>query len=162
MTHWFANDEQPWNIVNISRSECKFCGKNIKYDLGDNNKLYDGDTILNKETVKDCDILINNAALNISGNFNDLSMEQIDRMIQLNFVIPVMMVHDILNRFEDKKIIFVFIASLSNYVYYPYSSVYGSTKIGLTNFARSLGIELFSKEKYNGSDVYCLSRTYRH
>ncbi|UUY02458.1 SDR family NAD(P)-dependent oxidoreductase [Svornostia abyssi] len=91
----------------------------------------------------DADVLIANAALPATGLISELTVEQIDRMLDVNLRAPVMMaqrmVPGMLSRGAGHL---VFISSLSGKVPSAHSSIYNATKFGMRGFAGALREEL--------------------
>lgn len=89
------------------------------------------------------DIFIHNAGINAVGHFQNMSIQEQERVISLNFTAPMQITTALL---QAQKILpngtLVFLSSLSHYVSYPGASAYAASKSGLASYARSLSIAL--------------------
>jgi short-subunit dehydrogenase len=94
----------------------------------------------------DVDLLVANAALPGSGRFDDLTAEQVDRILSVNLRAPLMLTHALLPRMLERGSgNLVYIASISGKVPAGGASVYSATKFGLRGFAFSLHEEVRAK-----------------
>jgi len=96
---------------------------------------------------KPVDVLINNAGVNFSGRLSYLSDEQIDTILRVNVVGPILLTIACLRKNTELDVAppaLCFISSMSHYFSYPGSSVYGSSKEAVTSFAKSLGFAFSS------------------
>ena len=85
------------------------------------------------------DVVVANAALPASGLLEDLSAEQIDRMLDVNLRAPIMLARALAPSMAARgRGHMVFIASLSGKTAGPASSLYSATKFGLRGFALGL------------------------
>jgi short-subunit dehydrogenase len=84
----------------------------------------------------DVDVFVANAAVPASGDFTELSQEQIDRMLEINLRAPVMLARSLAPRMIERRSgHMVFVSSLSGKVASASSSIYSATKFGLRGFA---------------------------
>jgi short-subunit dehydrogenase len=91
----------------------------------------------------DADVLIANAALPATGLISELSVEQIDRMLDVNLRAPIMMAQRMVPAMlAAGRGHIVFMSSLSGKVSSAYSSLYNATKFGMRGFAGALREEL--------------------
>jgi short-subunit dehydrogenase len=91
----------------------------------------------------DVDILIANAALPGSGWLDSLTMEQIDRALDVNLRAPIAMTHALSPQMAERgRGHLVFISSLSGKTATAGSSIYNATKFGLRGFALAMRSEL--------------------
>ena len=92
---------------------------------------------------KPIDVLIHNAGINAVGRFPDISIENHEQVIAVNFYAPMRLTASLLkaNRMAKGASI-AFISSLSHYTSYPGAATYSTTKSGLASYARSLSIAL--------------------
>jgi short-subunit dehydrogenase len=87
----------------------------------------------------DTDILVNNAALPATGDLLELSIDQIDRMLDVNLRAPIVLARGIgAAMAERRRGHIVFISSLAGKAGSPLSSMYSATKFGLRGFGQSL------------------------
>jgi short-subunit dehydrogenase len=91
----------------------------------------------------DIDVFVANAALPASGDFTELTQEQIDRMLEVNLRAPVALAHALApGMIERRRGHMVFISSLAGKTASPASSIYSATKFGLRGFALGLRADL--------------------
>jgi short-subunit dehydrogenase len=84
----------------------------------------------------DVDVFVANAAVPASGDFTELSQEQIDRMLEINLRAPVTLARSLAPRMIERRSgHMVFVSSLSGKVASASSSIYSATKFGLRGFA---------------------------
>ena len=92
---------------------------------------------------KPIDVLIHNAGINAVGRFSDISIENHERVIAVNFYAPMLLTTALLKADQiTKGASIAFISSLSHYTSYPGAATYAATKSGLASYARSLSIAL--------------------
>lgn len=112
--------------------------QSVAVDLADRAQL---DGLLAEHGT--ADVLIANAALPATGLITELTTEQIDRMLDVNLRVPIMMaqrmVPGMLGRGRGH---IVFMSSLSGKVSSAHSSMYNATKFGMRGFAGALREEL--------------------
>jgi short-subunit dehydrogenase len=110
----------------------------IACDLADRHAVED---LVAKSS--DTDILVNNAALPATGHFLDLSVEQIDRILDVNLRAPIVLTRGIATAMaERRRGHVVFISSLSGKAGSPLSSLYNATKFGLRGLGQGLRHDL--------------------
>ena len=91
------------------------------------------------EEAGELDVVVANAALPASGLLDDLSPEQIDRMLDVNLRAPIVLARALAPVLAARGHgHLVFIASLSGKTAGPASSMYSATKFGLRGFALGL------------------------
>lgn len=91
----------------------------------------------------DVDILVANAALPAAGALDTYSVEQIDRALDVNLRVPIVMARELAPAMAargDGHLLFV--SSLSGKAPSPQSTLYNATKFGLRGFALALRAEL--------------------
>jgi short-subunit dehydrogenase len=89
------------------------------------------------------DVLVANAALPASGLLDDLTEEQIDRMLDVNLRAPIMLARALAPAMAaGGRGHLVFVSSLSGRAATPASSMYSATKFGLRGFALALRQDL--------------------
>ncbi|HEV7937753.1 MAG TPA: SDR family NAD(P)-dependent oxidoreductase [Solirubrobacteraceae bacterium] len=89
------------------------------------------------------DILVANAALPGSGKLDSLSMEQIDRALEVNLRAPIAMAHALVPEMVARgRGHLLFMSSLSGKAATAGSSIYNATKFGLRGFAGAMRAEL--------------------
>jgi short-subunit dehydrogenase len=94
----------------------------------------------------DVDILVANAALPGSGWLDSLTLEEIDRALDVNLRAPIAMTHALAPQMTKRgRGHLVFISSLSGKTATAGSSIYNATKFGLRGFALAMRAELAPK-----------------
>jgi short-subunit dehydrogenase len=84
----------------------------------------------------DVDVFVANAAVPASGEFTELSQEQIDRMLEINLRAPIALARSLAPRMIERRSgHMVFVSSLAGKVASGASSIYSATKFGLRGFA---------------------------
>ena len=92
---------------------------------------------------KPIDVLIHNAGINAVGRFSEISIENHEQVVAVNFYAPMLLTAALLKADRIAKgASIVFISSLSHYTSYPGAATYAATKSGLASYARSLSIAL--------------------
>jgi len=91
------------------------------------------------EESADVDILVANAALPASGDIFSFSVEEIDRALDVNLRVPIVLARRIGERMAERGSgHIVLISSLAGKSGQPRSSIYSATKFGLRGFAQGL------------------------
>jgi short-subunit dehydrogenase len=89
------------------------------------------------------DILVANAALPGSGKLDSLTMEEIDRALEVNLRAPIAMAHALVPEMVKRGSgHLLFMSSLSGKAATAGSSIYNATKFGLRGFAGAMRAEL--------------------
>jgi short-subunit dehydrogenase len=98
------------------------------------------------EKVKEVDILILNAGLPATGTFQDMSLEDMKKALQVNLYAPMELAKLFLpSMLENKSGHIVFVSSLSGKAAVTGSSVYSATKFGLRGLAFGMRADLYDK-----------------
>ena len=96
-----------------------------------------------KELTRKSDILINNAGFGMNGRFLTAAHAQVERMFQLNFVVPSILSQEAAKVFKVKGTGGIMnVASIAGMVPTPFHAAYSATKAGLLNFTEGLHSEL--------------------
>jgi short-subunit dehydrogenase len=91
----------------------------------------------------DVDILVANAALPGSGALDSFSVEQIDRALDVNLRVPIVMAHELAPAMAKRGAgHLLFVSSLSGKAATAHATLYNATKFGLRGFALALRAEL--------------------
>lgn len=89
------------------------------------------------------DILVANAALPGSGRVEDYSVQEVDRVLDVNLRAPIVLAQGLLPRMIERHSgQLVFISSLSGKAATPNTSLYNASKFGLRGFASALRADL--------------------
>jgi short-subunit dehydrogenase len=89
------------------------------------------------------DILLANAALPASGPLDSFTVEQIDRALEVNLRVPIVMAHALAPAMVERgRGHLLFMSSLSGKTATAGSSIYNATKFGLRGFAMAMRAEL--------------------
>ena len=100
------------------------------------------------------DILVANAALPAAGALDTYTVEQIDRALDVNLRVPIVMARELAPAMAARGGgHLLFVSSLSGKAASPESTLYNATKFGLRGFALALRAELRSKSV--GVSVVC-------
>lgn len=91
----------------------------------------------------DVDIAVLNAALPGSGRLDSFSLDEMDRVLDVNLRAPIVLAHELAPPMVERgRGSIVFISSLSGKAAAPGGSMYSATKFGMRGFALSLRAEL--------------------
>ena len=93
------------------------------------------------------DILINNAALAIDGNFLEKSKEEFMKVLEVNLVGPFLLIQKLYDLIKNSKIINISSTDGIN-TYSKLSMDYSASKAGLINLTKSLALELVGAKVY--------------
>ena len=94
--------------------------------------------------MTDVDVLVANAALPGSGRLESFSLDEMERVVDVNLRAPIVMAHELVPPMVERgRGSLVFVSSLSGKAGAPGSSMYSATKFGLRGFALSLRAELY-------------------
>jgi short-subunit dehydrogenase len=95
-----------------------------------------------EEALGPLDILVNNAAVEVCSSFEQLSEDDIERIVQVNLTAPLVLSRDAAARMLARGSgHIVFVSSLSGYAGTAYESPYAATKGALITLSRSLRAE---------------------
>ncbi len=127
---------------------------------------FDLETIINQPSVlikklpdgcKHIDVLINNAGFLVNKPFEDVSVDEIQRMIRINFIAPSLLIKELLPYMGKKRLTHVInIGSMGGFQgssKYPGLAYYSASKAALANITECLSAE------FEKSDIIfnCLS-----
>jgi short-subunit dehydrogenase len=95
------------------------------------------------DAAGDVDVLVANAGLPGTGLLDELTQDQIDRMLEVNLRAPIALAHALAPAMVARRSgHLVFISSLNGRVATPATSIYAATKFGLRGFALGLRQDL--------------------
>src|SRR4051794_19184218 len=86
------------------------------------------------------DVLVNNAGIDNTKGFADYTADELERMVQINFTVPMELSRQVIPRMLQRRRggHIVNISSLSACGQYPGLTVYSATKAGLSHFTAGL------------------------
>ncbi len=151
----------------VSRSESLLkkvkeeCSKNnsganitlIPFDL----RKLEKEKLPDKLSIPRVDILINNAGLLVNKSFDELKLEEISAMIGVNYLAPVLLLQNLIDRLGGEVPSHVVnISSMGGFqgsAKFPGLSIYSSTKAALASLTECLA------EEYKGKNIFfnCLA-----
>lgn len=118
----------------------KFGLSNLRVEKLDILDSYDIQNALNW----DIDILVNNAAIGISGPMGEIPLELLRRSFETNFFAPLELTQKFVRKFVDEKRPgkIVFTSSIGGLIAVPYGGPYATTKHAIEALAGSMKAEL--------------------
>jgi len=132
---------QIWPQVTQLRLKAEKIGlKNLRVEKLDILDSYGIENALNWEI----DVLVNNAAIGISGPMSEIPMELLKRSFESNFFAPLTLTQKIVRKLVDEKRPgkVVFTSSIGGLIAVPYGGVYATTKHAMEALAGSMKAEL--------------------
>ena len=87
------------------------------------------------------DILVNNAACDVTAPFKDLTMEQFDKVLKVNLRGPIFLSKIFLSDLEKQEGQIINVASTASKRMWPNATAYHATKWGLVGFSHALYTE---------------------
>lgn len=130
-----------WDVIGLARRESSFNANNYKHiqiDLTNYDDLYKILVILK---LKKIDVLVHNAASFENKSLEETDFSQIDNILSINLITPIMLTKLLLLNMSQPSRIF-FINSVAGINQIEKQSIYCASKHGLTAFAGVLGKEL--------------------
>ena len=132
---------QIWPQVTQLRLKTEKLGlRSLRVEKLDILDSYDIENALNW----DVDILVNNAAIGISGPMTEIPMELLRRSFETNFFAPLALTQKIVRKLvgEKRPAKIVFVSSIGGLMAVPYGGPYATTKHALEALAGSMKAEL--------------------
>jgi len=132
---------QIWPQVTQLRSKAKDLGlASLRVEKLDILDAYD----IQNAAKWDIDILVNNAAIGISGPMSEIPLELLRRSFETNFFAPLELTQKIVRKMVDEKRRgkVVFTSSIGGLMAVPYGGPYATTKHALEALAGSMKAEL--------------------
>lgn len=146
LAHRFAREEYAITGVDVDTAEAARVERelNARFIIADLRSEAGIAQVLTKlNQGKPIDVLIHNAGINAVGRFSDISIENQEQIIAVNFYAPMLLTAALIEAdLIAKSASLIFISSLSHYTSYPGAATYAATKSGLASYARSLSIAL--------------------
>lgn len=120
----------------------------------DLSKKEDVDSLIRDLSKYQVDLLINNAGFGLYGEFTELALDEIEKMIELNIKTLTILSHVFAKKMIERRSGGIInISSVAGHIPLPYFSAYAATKAYVYNFSLALWAEL---KKYN-VHVMCVS-----
>jgi short-subunit dehydrogenase len=132
---------QIWPQVTQLRQKAKALGLiQLRVEKLDILDPYD----IQNATKWDVDILVNNAAIGISGPMSEIPLELLRRSFETNFFAPLALTQAVVRKMVEQKRRgkVVFVSSIGGLVAVPYGGPYATTKHALEALAGSMKAEL--------------------
>jgi short-subunit dehydrogenase len=132
---------QIWPQVTQLRQKAKALGlTKLRVEKLDILDPYD----IQNATKWDVDILVNNAAIGISGPMSEIPLELLRRSFETNFFAPLALTQTVVRKMVEQKRRgkVVFVSSIGGLIAVPYGGPYATTKHALEALAGSMKAEL--------------------
>jgi short-subunit dehydrogenase len=132
---------QIWPQVTQLRQKAKALGlTQLRVEKLDILDPYD----IQNATKWDVDILVNNAAIGISGPMSEIPLELLRRSFETNFFAPLALTQAVVRKMVEQKRRgkVVFVSSIGGLIAVPYGGPYATTKHALEALAGSMKAEL--------------------
>src|SRR6516165_5922157 len=132
---------QIWPQVTQLRLKAEALGlKNLRAEKLDILDAYD----IRNASKWDIDILVNNAAIGISGPASEIPLELLRRSFETNFFAPLALTQTFVRKFveEKRRGKIIFTSSIGGLMAVPYGGPYATTKHALEALAGSMRAEL--------------------
>jgi short-subunit dehydrogenase len=132
---------QIWPQVTQLRQKAKTLGlTQLRIEKLDILDPYD----IQNATKWDVDILVNNAAIGISGPMSEIPLELLRRSFETNFFAPLALTQAVVRKMVEQKRRgkVVFVSSIGGLIAVPYGGPYATTKHALEALAGSMKAEL--------------------
>jgi hypothetical protein len=130
---WENAEQRGWKLSGVDYAPCQDA---LLADLTSQAGLTDTGQFLQENLG--IDLLVHNAGISAAGRFERLPWEEMQRVLDLNFLAPLVLTRGILA--AGPQVQWIFLSSLSHQVSYPGAAVYAATKDGVAHFARSLRV----------------------
>jgi short-subunit dehydrogenase len=129
-----------WGVVGISRSTPDWQHADyhhVPLDLTDTRRLTETISTILEEHGK-LNLLINNAGVGYFAPHEELSIRQIEELVKLNFLAPLLLTRGFLRALKETRGTIISIGSFSAHEASSFGAAYAATKAGLEHFQRSL------------------------
>lgn len=124
----------------------------IKFDLNKyciNQKYRHKMNMLLEEKVPSLNVLINNAAVQILGNVNEVKLEDWSQTMNVNVTAPFLLSQLFLNKLEHSKGCIINIASIHQQLTKQRFVSYATSKAALVGLTKSMSVDLQGKVRVN-------------
>ena len=102
------------------------------------------------------DVLINNAALRSQNYFDEFAFEEIEKIVQLNYLIPLRIIHIIYPLMKKNNYgRIITISSIAGFDGYERGSMYCSTKSALNIFTECFAMDILRSNQNITTNVLC-------
>jgi short-subunit dehydrogenase len=123
------------------RAACEARGVTVRVVVADVSVAADRERLVHE--AGDIDVLINNAAIEITRAITDQTDAEISAQIATNLEAPIQLTRLVLPRFlARRRGVVVNVSSMSGKSATPFNAIYSATKFGLNGFSGSLRLEL--------------------
>jgi short-subunit dehydrogenase len=129
-----------WKVVGMSRRAPEQTDPeyhHITLDLTDTKKLTETIPTIIKEHGA-VSLLVNNAGVGHFAPHEELSVRQIEELVQLNLLAPLLLTRGFLRSLKETRGTIISIGSFSAHEASSFGAAYAATKAGLEHFQRSL------------------------
>jgi short-subunit dehydrogenase len=123
--------EMGWEVIGVSSSPSPLT--TFQIDLKNRREI---EKIASQ--IGEVDALVNNAGVGYFGQLENLSLNQIEEMVKVNLLAPLLLTRLLLPGIKKRRGIILNIGSISGKEPARLGSVYGATKGGLHHFGESL------------------------
>lgn len=142
-----ARDEQRLQVVG---AQCAALGARVTIVVVDVSRADDRERLV--QSAGQVDVLINNAAAEVTKPITGQSQANVERQIATNLLAPIELTRLLLpGMIASRRGVVVNVSSMSGKSPTPYSAVYSATKHGLNGFTASLRLELEGTGVHVGS-----------
>lgn len=149
-----AFKENGYTVVglDIRESANRFCDKLYQFDLNaycvDKHYKDDMDTLFDRE-VPDLNVLVNNAATQILGGLETLSLNDWNQTLNVNLTGPLLLTQQFLKRLETSKGCVINIASIHHQLTKRKFLAYATSKSALVGLTKALSVDLQGRVRVN-------------
>jgi short-subunit dehydrogenase len=109
-----------------------------------------------KAELGSIDLLVNNAALDFTGYFEDMPLDDISLIMRVNLIAPMLLTRLALpEMLHQGRGHIINVASIAGFGPTAFGEAYGSSKAGLINFSRSLRLSLKTQRVNVSTSAVC-------
>jgi len=130
------------NKQNLSKLASELENEHIVI-IGDLTNSTDQKRLLDEAfAVGNVDLLVNNAGMSSFADFETLSKNNIEQLIQINLLAPIVLTQKFIKKLSGHSSTIINVGSALGSIGFPGFSLYSATKFGLRGFSESLSREL--------------------